>query len=88
MVKLEEVKPDDHPDSSTRGFSFDFEGRTRRPPRDPVNAPLWLACSMLAKDLTVACYAVGFDPYMGFYHQLRTGVRDWLWIWWSPSGPW
>src|SRR3984885_14292527 len=28
---------------------------------------------MLAKDLTIACYAVGFDPYMGFYHQLRHG---------------
>ena len=28
---------------------------------------------MLAKDLTVACYAVGFDPMMGFYHQPRFG---------------
>ena len=28
---------------------------------------------MLAKDLTVACYAVGFDPYIGFYHQPRFG---------------
>lgn len=25
------------------------------------------------KDLTVACYTVGFDPYMGFYHQMRHG---------------
>ena len=55
------------------GFSFDFEGRNRRPPRDPVNALLSLAYSMLAKDLTIACYAVGFDPYLGFYHQLRHG---------------
>ena len=54
-------------------FSFDFEGRNRRPPRDPVNALLSLAYSMLAKDLTIACYAVGFDPYMGFYHQMRHG---------------
>ena len=54
-------------------FNFDFEGRNRRPPRDPVNALLSLAYSMLSKDLTIACYAVGFDPYMGFYHQLRHG---------------
>jgi CRISPR-associated protein Cas1 len=52
---------------------FDFEGRNRRPPRDPVNALLSLAYSLLAKDLTVACYAVGFDPYIGYYHQPRFG---------------
>ncbi len=50
-----------------------FRGRNRRPPRDPVNALLSLAYSLLAKDLTMACYAVGFDPYMGFYHQPRFG---------------
>lgn len=55
------------------GFTFDFAGRNRRPPRDPVNALLSLGYSMLAKDLTVACYAVGFDPMMGFYHQPRFG---------------
>jgi CRISP-associated protein Cas1 len=52
---------------------FDFEGRNRRPPRDPVNALLSLGYSLLAKDLTVACYAVGFDPYVGYYHQPRFG---------------
>jgi len=54
-------------------FSFDFEGRNRRPPRDAVNALLSLAYSLLTKDLTVTCYAVGFDPYIGFYHQPRFG---------------
>ena len=67
------IKPGEEPESPTNGFLFDFEGRNRRPPRDPVNALLSLAYSMLAKDLTIACYAVGFDPYMGFYHQLRHG---------------
>lgn len=67
------IKPGDEPEASANGFSFDFEGRNRRPPRDPVNALLSLAYSVLAKDLTVACYSVGFDPYMGFYHQLRHG---------------
>jgi CRISP-associated protein Cas1 len=55
------------------GFRLDWEGRNRRPPRDPVNAMLSLGYSMLAKDLTVACAAVGFDPMMGFYHQPRFG---------------
>jgi CRISPR-associated protein Cas1 len=56
-----------------RVFRMDFEGRNRRPPRDAVNALLSLGYSMLAKDLTIACYAVGFDPMMGFYHQPRFG---------------
>jgi CRISPR-associated protein Cas1 len=53
--------------------TFDFERRNRRPPRDPVNALLSLAYSVLAKDFTIACYAVGFDPLIGFYHQPRFG---------------
>jgi CRISPR-associated protein Cas1 len=54
-------------------FTFDFFGRNRRPPRDAVNALLSLAYSVLAKDLALACLAVGFDPYLGFYHQPRFG---------------
>ena len=34
---------------------------------------LSLAYSMLAKDCTLAGLAVGFDPYMGFFHQPRFG---------------
>jgi len=67
------IKPGPDAHEVATGFTFDFEGRNRRPPRDPVNALLSLAYSVLAKDLTVACYAVGFDPYLGFYHQLRHG---------------
>lgn len=54
-------------------FGFDFAGRNRRPPRDAVNALLSLGYSMLVKDLTIACYTVGFDPMMGYYHQPRFG---------------
>ena len=54
-------------------FNFDFTRRTRRPPTDPVNALLSLAYSLLAKDCTLAALAVGFDPYVGFYHQPRFG---------------
>jgi CRISPR-associated protein Cas1 len=53
--------------------AFDFTTRNRRPPRDPVNALLSFAYSMLAKDLTIVCHAVGFDPFVGFYHQPRFG---------------
>jgi CRISPR-associated protein Cas1 len=56
-----------------RMFRFDFTGRNRRPPRDAVNALLSLGYSLLVKDLTVACYAAGFDPMLGFYHQPRFG---------------
>lgn len=54
-------------------MSFDFRLRNRRPPRDPINALLSLGYSLLAKDLTVWCAAVGLDPYLGFYHQPRFG---------------
>lgn len=54
-------------------FRFDFTGRNRRPPRDAVNALLSLGYSLLVKDLTIACYAAGFDPMLGFYHQPRFG---------------
>src|ERR1017187_1516517 len=65
------MKPDE--EAGTRPLPFEMDGRNRRPPRDPVNAMLSLGYSLLAKDLTVACYAVGFDPYVGFYHQPRFG---------------
>ncbi len=54
-------------------FTFNFTHRNRRPPTDPVNAMLSLAYSLLAKDCTLAALAVGFDPYIGFYHQPRFG---------------
>jgi CRISP-associated protein Cas1 len=71
------LKSGENGDSAHRGapgeFSFDFTQRNRRPPRDPVNALLSLAYSILAKDLTITCYSLGFDPYWGFYHQPRFG---------------
>lgn len=52
---------------------FVFNGRNRRPPRDPVNALLSLAYSLLAKDLTITAQTIGFDPFMGYFHQPRFG---------------
>ena len=53
--------------------TFDLESRNRRPPRDPVNALLSLAYAMLTREWTVVLFSVGFDPYLGFYHQPRYG---------------
>jgi CRISP-associated protein Cas1 len=53
--------------------TFDFEGRNRRPPKDPINAMLSMGYSLLTKDLVISSMAVGFDPYLGFYHQPRYG---------------
>ncbi|HMS83189.1 MAG TPA: CRISPR-associated endonuclease Cas1 [Nitrospira sp.] len=55
------------------GSDFDFDGRNRRPPKDPVNALLSLAYAMLAREWTVTLHAVGLDPYLGFYHQPHYG---------------
>lgn len=52
---------------------FQIEGRNRRPPLDPVNALLSFVYALLAKDWTITCALVGFDPYLGFYHRPRFG---------------
>ena len=70
---LKSAEDDDAHRSERTEFRFDFTERNRRPPRDPVNALLSLAYSILVKDLTITCYALGFDPYWGFYHQPRFG---------------
>jgi CRISPR-associated protein Cas1 len=53
--------------------AFEFTERNRRPPRDPVNALLSFLYAMLAKDMLVTLVGVGFDPYLGFYHQPKYG---------------
>jgi CRISPR-associated protein Cas1 len=81
MIKVEDELALSEPATTARPawtnrqlrFNFDFAGRKRRPPIDPVNALLSLAYSLLAKDCTIAALTVGFDPYVGFYHQPRFG---------------
>jgi len=67
------LKAEDPGEEVDRAFCFDFQSRNRRPPKDGTNALLSLAYSLLVKDLTVTCFAVGFDPMTGFYHQPRHG---------------
>ena len=53
--------------------TFDFAGRNRRPPRDPVNCLLSFLYALLVKDLTAVAHSIGFDPYLGVYHRPRFG---------------
>ncbi len=52
---------------------WDFGGRNRRPPRDPVNALLSFGYALLAKECTVALLGEGLDPWWGLFHQPRHG---------------
>jgi len=52
---------------------FHFDGRSRRPPRDRMNALLSFAYSMLVRELAHVCWTVGLDPYLGYLHAPRYG---------------
>jgi len=53
--------------------SLTFDGRNRRPPRDPVNALLSLTYTLVHYEWVRECELIGFDPLIGFYHQLDYG---------------
>jgi CRISPR-associated protein Cas1 len=57
----------------SRGFGFDFEKRTKRPPRDPVNALLSFGYSLLVGDMVSCLSTAGLDPYIGFFHSMKYG---------------
>jgi len=50
-----------------------FSGRNRRPPRDPVNALLSYGYVLVGNRIFSLLEAVGFDPYIGFLHQIDYG---------------
>jgi len=50
-----------------------FSSRTRRPPRDPVNAMLSFCYGLLVTEFTGALESVGLDYQMGFFHRSRAG---------------
>ncbi|WP_298236501.1 CRISPR-associated endonuclease Cas1 [uncultured Azohydromonas sp.] len=71
-----------------------FNGRNRRPPRDPVNACLSLAYTLLHAQAVQACQCAGLDPLLGLYHRpahgraslasdliepMRPLVDEWVW---------
>lgn len=74
--------------------ALNFTGRNRRPPRDPVNACLSLAYTLLHFEAVRTAHAAGLDPLLGFYHRpafgreslacdliepLRPAVDEWIW---------
>lgn len=55
---------------------FEFCGRNRRPPKDPINAMLSFVYTLLANECAAALETVGLDPYIGFMHTLRPGRQS------------
>lgn len=53
--------------------TFRFEGRNRRPPRDPLNALMSFLYALLLNDCVAACEGVGLDPQVGYLHAVRPG---------------
>lgn len=54
------------PDSGLR-----FDTRSRRPPRDPVNALLSYGYTLLLHQALAALQVTGLDPYIGFLHSTQ-----------------
>lgn len=52
---------------------FAFNGRSRRPPLDPLNAVLSFLYALLTADCRAALEAVGLDPAVGYLHADRPG---------------
>jgi len=52
---------------------FRFEGRNRRPPKDPVNAMLSLGYTLLYNECMTAVESIGLDPNIGFLHAIEYG---------------
>lgn len=50
-----------------------FVRRSRRPPRDPVNALLGFTYGLVLVELVGALDAIGLDPQIGFLHRPRSG---------------
>lgn len=55
---------------------FQFHGRNRRPPRDPVNVMISLAYTFLTKEMCSALDAESFETYLGFLHGIRYGRKS------------
>lgn len=60
------VRPDARP-------IFVPDGRSRRPPRDRMNALLSFIYALWTTDCRSACEAAGLDPQLGFLHAVRPG---------------
>jgi len=55
------------------GKGFTFKKRTRRPPKDPLNAMLSFGYTLLLNDVLLILEQTGLDPYLGFLHAPEYG---------------
>ncbi len=53
--------------------TFEFNGRKKRPATDPVNALLSFGYTLIYNEIESLLDGMGFDPYLGFYHEPRYG---------------
>lgn len=56
-----------------RAPDWKFEGRVRRPPRDPFNALLSLGYTLVGNELMAVTTAMGLDAHLGFLHGISYG---------------
>lgn len=52
---------------------FEYKGRSRRPPKDAVNALISFIYALLLSDCRSALETVGLDSQLGFFHVVRPG---------------
>lgn len=52
---------------------MDFSSRSRRPPRDPVNALLSFGYTLITNEIFSLLIAMGFDAYIGYLHGIDYG---------------
>jgi CRISPR-associated protein Cas1 len=50
---------------------WQFTGRNRQPPLDPINALLSWGYGVLLARMFAACVQAGLDPYLGFFHAVE-----------------
>lgn len=55
---------------------FQFYGRNRRPPKDPINVLISLGYTFLTKEVSSALDAESFEMYLGFLHGIRYGRKS------------
>ena len=56
-----------------RNKNFTFNGRSKRPPLDEINACLSFIYTLQSNSIASALESAGIDAYIGFYHTKRAG---------------
>jgi CRISPR-associated protein Cas1 len=56
-----------------RNDKFRFSGRSRRPPRDPVNGMLSFVYTLFTNEVMNGIKSCGLDPYLGALHEIVPG---------------